>query len=174
MTTHLDEIRSILDRTPKTLRAMLDGLPEAWLSATEGPNTYSPRDVVGHLIHGEDTDWMPRVRTLLAHGEDRPFDPFDREGYGERARTASIADLLAEFEDKRVASLRALDELTLVDADLTKRGRHPALGIATLRQLLSTWAVHDLNHIGQIVRVMSRRYDAEVGPWKQYLGILNR
>ena len=170
---NLPEMTAILARTPGTLRSLLDGLSEPWLVANEGDGTFSPRDVVGHLIHADDTDWMPRVHHLLAHGDTQPFPPFDRFGY-KGASTQPIADMLSEFDRARARSLNALAHLGLTPAQLMLPGQHPQFGHVTLGQLLATWTVHDLNHIGQIVRVMSNRYATEVGPWKAYLGILNR
>ena len=174
MESMLSEIVAVLSRTPASLRALLDGLPEPWLTANEGENTFSPRDVVGHLIHGEKTDWMPRVKLILDCGEAEPFVPFDRFGFRDAIRGVSIGALLAEFESLRASNLALLNHLSLTQSQLSLRGRHPELGPVTLGQLLATWAVHDLNHIGQVVRVMSHRYDGAVGPWKAYLGILNR
>jgi hypothetical protein len=169
----LSEIVAVLTRTPGTLRALLADLPPAWLEASEGEGTFSPRDVLGHLIHGEKTDWMPRVRLILEAGDGRPFVPFDRFAFRAWIRDASTADLLAQLESLRRASLAELQGLSLTPAQLSLRGLHPELGPVTLGQLLATWAVHDLNHVGQVVRVMSKRYAEAVGPWKAYLGILN-
>ena len=174
MESMLSEIVAVLSRTPASLRALLDGLLEPWLTANEGENTFSPRDVVGHLIHGEKTDWMPRVKLILDSGDAQPFVPFDRFGFRDAIRGVSIGALLAEFESLRASNLALLNHLSLTPSQLSLRGRHPELGPVTLGQLLATWAVHDLNHIGQVVRVMSHRYDGAVGPWKAYLGILNR
>jgi len=174
MELSVSEAAAILSRTPATLRALLEDLPVAWLEADEGEGTFSPRDVVGHLIHGEKTDWVPRLRLILASGETQPFVPFDRFGFREAIRERPMGALLAEFESLRAANMSTLRELALTPAQLALRGRHPELGPVTLGQLLATWAVHDLNHIGQVVRVMSKRYSAAVGPWKAYLGILNR
>jgi hypothetical protein len=173
MDPNLNEITAILERTPATLRAWLADLPAPWLDANEGPGTFSPRDVLGHLIHGEKTDWMPRVRRILESGEAVPFEPFDREGF-RNAPGVPLGDLLDDFESRRVANLGALRSLALTPDQFKLKGMHPALGAVTLGQLLATWAVHDLNHIGQIARVMSRRYSDTVGPWKEYLGILKR
>jgi hypothetical protein len=169
----LAEIVAVLERTPLVLRALLQDLPEPWLGKHEGPTAFSPREVLGHLIHGEKTDWIPRLRVILEHGDARPFEPFDRAGYRDADRVP-VAVLLDELQALRRASLDALARCVLTDADLSRAGRHPELGPVTLGQLLATWAVHDLNHVGQIVRVMSAGCDAAVGPWKQYLGILNR
>jgi hypothetical protein len=164
---------AVLERTPLVLRALLQDLPEPWLGKHEGPDAFSPREVLGHLVHGERTDWIPRLRVILEHGASRPFEPFDRRGYPDADRVP-VAVLLDELQALRRASLDALAQSGLTDADLARPGRHPELGAVTLGQLLATWAVHDLNHVGQIVRVMSAGCATAVGPWKQYLGILNR
>jgi uncharacterized damage-inducible protein DinB len=168
------ETTAVLSRTPGTLSALLEGLPESWLTADEGAGTFSPRDVVGHLIHGEKTDWVPRIKLILSGGEARTFEPFERFGFRDSIQSASTGALLAEFASLRTSNLAYLRELSLKDLQLSLTGRHPELGIVTLGQLLATWVVHDLNHIGQVVRVMSKRYVDAVGPWKAYLGILNR
>ena len=168
----LDEVTAVLSRTPDTLRALLADLPAAWLEASEGEGTFGPRDVLGHLIHGEKTDWAPRIKLILEAGDSRPFVPFDRFGARDAVAAASTSALLDELEALRRANLAFLAGLGLGPADLQRRGRHPELGAVTLGQLLATWAVHDLNHIGQVVRVMSNRYAGAVGPWKAYLGIL--
>jgi hypothetical protein len=168
----VSEITAVLARTPAALRALLEDLPEAWVEADEGDGTFSPRDVVGHLIHGEKTDWVPRIRLILEAGESRPFVPFDRFGFREAIRGVPTTSLLAELASLRTANLAFLAGLALTPGQLALKGRHPELGTVTLGQLLATWAVHDLNHLGQVVRVMSRRYADAVGPWKAYLGIL--
>jgi hypothetical protein len=168
------ETTGVLSRTPGALRELLEGLPESWLTADEGAGTFSPRDVVGHLIHGEKTDWVPRIKLILSGGEAKTFEPFDRFGFRDAIKSASTSALLAEFASLRTSNLAYLKELSLKGVQLSLTGRHPELGIVTLGQLLATWAVHDLNHIGQVVRVMSKRYADAVGPWKAYLGILNR
>lgn len=169
----LDEARAMLARTPKVLDAWFDGLGAAWLEADEGPDTFRPRDVLGHLIHGERTDWMPRLLHIRSVGEARPFDPFDRVGFRDAIAGHTIRDLLDEFAALRRANLDALAELRLTATDLDARGLHPGLGSVTARQLLATWVTHDLNHLGQVARVMARRHDDAVGPWKEYLGILH-
>ncbi len=162
----------LLSRTPKVLDALLRGLPEAWITATEGPSTWSPYDVVGHLIHGERTDWMPRVEHLLTHGESKPFQPFDRFAQLEASKGKRLGELLDTFADLREESLRRLAARGLGDADLDRPGLHPELGRVTLRQLLATWVAHDLDHIMQISRVMGKQYSDAVGPWRQYLRII--
>jgi DinB family protein len=165
---------AVLERTPAALRGMLAGLPESWLLADEGPGTFSPRDVVGHLIHGEETDWIPRMRIILEHGESVPFTPFDRFAF----RTASVGHttdaLLFRFAQLRADNLRALRALALDEAALARTGMHPGLGRVTLAQLFAAWVVHDLGHVKQIARAMARQYTAAVGPWREYLTILDR
>ena len=163
----------VLSRTPAVLTAMLEGLPECWTSATEGPDTWSPFDIVGHLIHGERTDWIARTEILLTHGEAQPFEPFDRFAQFEVSRGKTLPELLETFAQAREASLLRLASLGLKDEDLDRRGRHPELGTVTLGELLATWVAHDLSHIAQIARVMGRQYTAEVGPWRAYLPMLD-
>jgi len=168
----LDETLSLLERTPATLRALLDGLPESWLDADEGPETFSARDVLGHLILGERTDWAPRLRIILEHGESRTFEPFDRFGFREIVAGRSIGALLDELQNARAESLRQLRDTGLTPADLERRGRHPELGTVTLGQLLATWVVHDLGHLRQVARVLAKHHASAVGPWRAYLSIL--
>lgn len=174
MAFDLDEARTQLARTPGVFRSWFTELPESWLVADEGPDTFSPRDVLAHLIFGERTDWMPRVRIILEQGESRPFEPFDRRGFLDEARGWSPDALLAEFERLRAANLEALDSLRIQPTDLARKGAHPGLGAVTLEQLLAAWVVHDLGHIAQAARVMSKRYKAAVGPWVDYLPVLTR
>lgn len=174
MPIQVNEARAQLSRTPAMLRAWFSGLPDSWLTADEGPETFSARDVLAHLIHGERTDWMARVRLILETGEGTPFEPFDREGFLAEARTWTVEALLDEFAALRQANLRALEELHLQGSDLDRRGTHPALGAVTLGQLLATWTVHDLGHLAQAARVMAKRYRGEVGPWEAYLPVLRR
>lgn len=166
---------AVLRRTPDTLRALLSGLPESWLHADEGGDTFSPWDVVAHLLHGERTDWMPRLRIILEHGEARPFEPFDRFAHRTASIGASIDELLEKFEEARQASLAELASLLDggLDSGLDRAGRHPELGRVTARQLLATWAVHDLGHVRQIARVLAKQYGGEVGPWRAYLPVLS-
>ena len=163
-----------LRRTPDVLRAWLPALPEAWLHATEGPETWSPFDVVGHLVHGERTDWLARTEHILAGHEDVPFAPFDRFAMFEASRGRTLDDLLDAFAGLRAENLARLEGLGLTEADLDRRGLHPALGPVTLRQLLATWVVHDLSHLAQIARVLAKQYRDEVGPWTAYLPLLTR
>ncbi len=168
------EALPILQRTPAVLRALLAGLPDAWIQAHEGDGTWNPYDVVGHMTHGERSDWIPRVEHLLQHGDAVPFKPFDREAMFEESKGKSLQALLDEFETERRTSLQRLAELNLSDADLARTGRHPHFGVVTLSQLLSTWVVHDLTHLSQIVRVMAHQYAVAVGPWEAYLSILKK
>lgn len=169
----IDEAVAILERTPATLDALLRGLPDSWIAATEGDKTWSPFDVVGHLIHGERTDWIPRARIILEHGEARAFDKFDRLAQFAVSKNRSIAALLDEFASLRRQNLQELNALKLTEADLERRGTHPELGVVTLRQLLSTWVAHDLDHVVQISRVLATQYSNEVGPWRAYLRIIS-
>ena len=162
----------VLRKTPVTLNSLLRDLPEPWLVQNEGLETWSPYDIVGHLIHGEETDWIPRAKIILEHGETRAFEPFDRVAMFETSKGKSIGELLDMFAQARAENLRELESMNLTSDLLDKRGRHPELGVVTLRQLLSTWVVHDLGHIRQVVRVMSKQYRDAVGPWKAYLSIL--
>src|SRR5262245_46021107 len=158
----MSEAVAILTRTPATLDALLRGLPDGWIAAHEGGDTWSPFDVVGHLIHGERTDWIVRAKIILEHGEARPFDTFDRFAQLTASQGRSLDGLLDEFAAARADSLRELAALQLTDRDLDRRGRHPALGVVTLRQLLATWVAHDLDHLVQISRVLARQYSDEV------------
>jgi hypothetical protein len=168
----MDEIVEVLGRTPPTLRALLGPLRDPWLECDEGPATFSPRDVLGHLIFGEETDWMPRARIILEHGESRPFDPFDRFGFRDRVAGLGTAELLDRFETLRRRNLAELESLRLGPPDLERRGRHPELGPVTLGELLATWVAHDLDHVSQVARVMARRCQDDVGPWQAFLRIL--
>jgi hypothetical protein len=169
----LEEAVAILARTPGTLDAMLRGLGDGWIAANEGENTWSPLDVVGHLIHGERTDWMPRARIILEHGESRAFDKFDRFAQFAASEGPTLDRLLDEFAELRQDNLRALAGMGLTGTDLDRRGQHPELGVVTLRQLLATWVAHDLDHVVQISRVLARQYSNEVGPWTAYLRIIS-
>ena len=168
---NLGEAVAVLRRTPSSLSALLAGLPERWLRATEGEGTWSPYDVVGHLIHGERTDWIPRARHILA-GERRPFESFDRTAQLKEGRGRSADELLATFAGLRRENVAALEGMNLTAADMGRTGQHPALGEVTLGQLLATWVAHDLDHVGQIARVMAKSYAGAVGPWGAYLSIL--
>ena len=163
---------SLLTRTPAALDALLRDLPEAWTSRNEGESTWSAFDVVGHLIHGERTDWMPRARRVLQFGETQAFEPFDRWGHVRESQGKSLGELLDEFARLRSDNLRELRALNLRPQDLELRGRHPALGVVTLSELLATWAAHDLTHLHQISRVMAHQYREAVGPWTRFLGVM--
>ena len=169
-----EETFEVLERTPGALRALLDGLSDPWLLASEGPETFSPKDVVGHLIHGEETDWVPRLRIILEHGEAKPFTPFDRFAFREKYAGWRVDRLLDRFALLRRENLGLLRGMRLDAAALAHTGTHPALGRVTLAQLLAAWVVHDLGHVKQVVRVMARQYTQAVGPWREYLTILDR
>lgn len=172
MNVRFDDALAVLRRTPAVLRALLLDLPDSWTGAIEAPGTWSPFDVVGHLIHGERTDWVPRIEHMLRHGESVPFERFDREAMFTASRGLSLDDLLDTFDGLRTKSLARLTELDLTDADLARRGAHPEFGVVTMGQHLAAWVAHDLGHLGQIVRVMARQYTGAVGPWRAYLSIL--
>jgi uncharacterized damage-inducible protein DinB len=164
---------SILEVTPSILHAWLGSLPQQWLLTNNGEGTWSPYDIVGHLIHGEKTDWMPRAEIILSDRENRDFEPFDRFAMFEDSQGKSIQELLDDFNHLRRSSVERLHALHPTVSDYEKTGIHPTLGEVTLRQLLSTWAVHDLNHLGQIAQVMARQYKVEVGPWREFLEIID-
>ena len=170
----LPEATAVLARTPDTLRALLSGLDAPWTNANEGPNTFSAFDVVGHLIDGEETDWIPRARMILDQGAHRDFAPFDRFRHYKRNCGRNLVELLDEFGRLRAASLADLQGMGLTEHELSLEGVHPEFGPVSLRQLLATWVVHDLGHIAQIARVMAKRYAADVGPWSDFLPILTR
>jgi hypothetical protein len=169
----IEEATAILARTPPTLDALLRGLPESWTHANEGGETWSPFDVIGHLIHGEETDWIPRAKIILAHGDARAFEKFDRLAQLAASVGRTLPELLDDFARLRKANLHELASLNVTNADLDRRGRHPELGAVTLRQLLATWVAHDLDHVMQISRVLGRQYSDEVGPWRAYLRIIS-
>jgi hypothetical protein len=162
----------VLARTPAALQALLGGLAEPWVRGTEGPETFSPFDVVGHLIDGEETDWLPRARIILARGPDPRFEPYDRFRHRKRNVGRSLSSLLEEFARLRTANLELLRSWQLTPAELDLPGTHPSLGRVTLRQLLAGWVVHDLEHVAQVARVMAKQYRTEVGPWVPFLPIL--
>jgi hypothetical protein len=169
---NLAEAIAVLSRTPAALDALLRGLPDIWVRGNEGKDTWSAFDIVGHLIVGERTDWMPRARIILENGEARPFDPFDRFAQAKQSQGKSLPQLLDEFARLRSENLASLHSLNLQPEDWTRRGRHPELGGVTLSQLLATWAVHDLTHVHQLSRMMAHQYRDAVGPWSAYLGVL--
>lgn len=174
MPFQLDHGLTQLEATPRLLRAWLQDLPHEWLHANEGPDTWSPFEVVGHLIHGDRTDWMTRVKHLLREGAERPFVPFDRFAHLEANRGRPLVELLDELDLVRRQNLAELRALDLSPDELSREGRHPALGPVTLGQLLATWVVHDQGHIAQIARVLARVNAGEVGPWEAYLPVLRR
>jgi hypothetical protein len=174
MAIDLAELRALLERTPACLDALLAGLPSSWVHANEGPSTWSAFDVVGHLIHGDETDWIPRARIVLEHGEARAFEPFDRFAQEHDSRGKILPQLLARFAEVRAASLRTLHDLRLTPADLERTGTHPELGRVTLGELLTTWAAHDAAHLAQIARVLAKHLGPGVGPWRDFLPVLER
>ena len=165
---------SFLERTPRTLHAMLSGLPSTWIDATEGPETWSPYVIVGHLIHGERTDWIPRAQTILAQGADRRFQPYDRFAQFHESKGKSLAQLLDELASLRAENLATVASWRLTSAQLALEGEHPSFGAVTLSQLLATWVTHDLGHIAQVARVMAKQYRDAIGPWRAYLPIVDR
>jgi uncharacterized damage-inducible protein DinB len=174
MPLDLDTAIALLSRTPVALDALLRGLPDAWVRRKEKEGAWSAYDIVGHLIHGEEADWIPRARVILEHGEARAFEPFDREAQARWPQDVPLDARLDEFAAARRASLEALHRLRLGPAQLTRRGKHPSLGTVTLSELLATWVVHDLNHLGQVARVLAKARADEVGPWREYLPVLSR
>jgi hypothetical protein len=167
-----DGILAVLERTPPVLRALLQGIPARLATSTEGEGTWSPFDVVGHLIHGERTDWIPRLRIILTDGEERPFEPFERFAQFGASQGKRLEDLLDEFEALRAANIETLRSLLAEGIDLEKKGTHPELGRVTAGELLATWATHDLGHIAQVARVLAWQYGPDTGPWRAYLPIL--
>jgi len=174
MNFELSEGIAVLERTPQIVRSMLDGLPSPWINADEGPDTWSPYVVIGHLIQGERTDWIERARIILAQGADRRFTPFDRFAQFRESEGKTLQDLLDEFASLRAANLDTLRDWRLTDAQLELTGEHPAFGSVTLRQLLATWVAHDLGHLVQISRVMARQYRDAIGPWRAYLSVMGK
>lgn len=174
MSDFLAETTDLLRRTPTVLRSILADLSPSWTDTPDTPDGWQPKDVVGHLITAEQTDWIERTRRILEHGTSKAFDRFDRFEMLERDRAATLDDLIERFAELRAANLKLLAELVTSDDDLDRRGLHPSLGEVTLRELLATWSVHDLDHIAQVFAGMAGSRDAAVGPWKAYLGILLR
>lgn len=172
MIFEINQSIEILKRTPLILESLLSGLPDQWLRSNEGENTWSPYDIVGHLIHGEKTDWIPRTKIILSGSGNNTFESFDRFAQLNENQERSIEELLKEFKVIRDKNLKELKTLQINDSKLTAKGMHPELGEVNLKQLLSTWVVHDLGHISQITRIMAKQYKSEVGPWIEYLGIL--
>lgn len=174
MEFQLTHALEILERTPATFRALLGGLSDAWTAPDEGPDTFSAFDNLAHIVHGERADWITRSKIILAQGADRRFQPFDRFAHYEESAGKTVADLLEEFDALRSENLVTLRSWQLTDRELSLEGEHPAFGAVTLRQLLSAWAVHDLGHIAQTSRVLAKQYRHAVGPWREYLPVLDR
>jgi hypothetical protein len=172
MEQHLENSIALLKRTPATLEALLRGLPEMWTETNEGENTWSVREVVAHLIHAEDENWIPRARAILESGARQPLPPFDRERHERYIQGKTLGHLLDDFASARARGLRDLRDLNLTPQDLERRGRHPSFGIVTLSQLIATWAAHDLTHLHQISRIMAFQYREAVGPWVRFLGVM--
>ncbi len=172
MKFNLDHAIDILSRTPNVLRVMLQGLPSEWVSNNEGENTWSPYDVLGHLIHAEQTDWIVRTKMILEEGEGKPFERFDRHAQFEESKGKSIEELFTIFENLRQENIGILKEMRLKPEDLRKTGKHPELGIVRLEELLATWVVHDQDHLVQINRTMAKQYREAVGPWRVYLSAI--
>ena len=172
MEFHVNRAGKMLANTPQVLRTLLEGLPDELLHANYGPGTWSPHEVIGHLIHGEKTDWITRARLIMQSSEVATFEPFDRNGHVGLCRQKTTAELLDLLESLRMANLAEVRSMSLKPADLARRGRHPALGQVTLSQLLATWVVHDLNHIAQVCKAIAFQHQTEVGPWEAYLSIL--
>ncbi|MDG5492903.1 DinB family protein [Psychroserpens sp. SPM9] len=174
MEYNLEQAKQILERTPELLKLQLSGLSSSWIIKNEGENTWSPYDVVGHFIHGEKTDWMQRAEIIINQGTSQPFKPFDRFAQFEESKRKSLDELLNEFENLRKSNLKKLEQLNITEETLKLKGIHPDFGEVTLKQLLSTWVVHDFNHLAQINRVMAKQYQKQVGPWIAYLSILKK
>ena len=169
----LEDAIKILSQTPATIRSLVMGLQDSWLHADEGPDTWAPQSVVAHLIYGEQTDWIPRMQIILDPTADKHFIPFDREGHFPLAKERNIEALLVQFDQLRKENLQILIASHITSDDLKKTGIHPAFGPVSLQQLLAAWVVHDMTHVSQIARIIARQYQEEVGPWKEYMGILN-
>lgn len=174
MKININDALDILSRTPSVVDNLVRHLPEAWLHATEGPDTWSAFDVVGHLVAGERTDWVPRVRMILEHGDKKAFEPFNRTAMFEESAGKTIGELLDAFATLRAQNLETVRALGIEPADYARPGMHPSLGAVNLGQLLATWVTHDMTHLAQISRVLAKQYTDEVGPWRQYIGVLNR
>ena len=172
MNFDLDQSIEILERTPRVFNELLHGLSSGWYLANEGPDTWSAFDIVGHLIHGEKTDWIPRAKIILGNLPDKTFEPFDRFAQLKDSQAKSMTDLLVEFKELRTNNIGELKELNLQESDFARIGIHPDLGEVTLANLISTWTVHDMSHIYQVSRVLSKRYSKDVGPWKAYIRVI--
>ena len=174
MDFQIDQAIEILERTPSVLEVLLLGISDEWISNNEGPETWSPYDIMGHLIHGEKTDWIPRMRIILSDNADKNFEPFDRFAQFRDSKGKSLKDLMDEFKKLRAENIAILREKKIRASELSKTGIHPKFGKVTLRQLLAAWVVHDLGHIAQTARVMAKQYKVESGPWIEFLPILTR
>ncbi|PRX56450.1 DinB family protein [Flagellimonas meridianipacifica] len=174
MVFELDKAIEILERTPASIETLLHGISNEWLMHNEGDNTWSPYEIIGHLIHGEKTDWIPRAKIILSQSQNKTFEPFDRFAQNKQGQTKTISELLKEFKKLRAENIKELLALNIDKLALKKTGIHPELGEVNLQELLSTWVVHDLGHIAQISRVMAKQYKDEVGVWQAYLGILKK
>lgn len=173
MKYNIQQALEILERTPDVLNVLLNGLSDGWIMNNEGPETFSPYDVIGHLIYGEKTDWTARIKRILEYGNTKPFDTFDRFAMYEESKGKTMQQLLTEFEDLRKINITWFRSLQLTETDLNRKGMHQILGEVTLANLLSTWVVHDLTHIAQITRVMAKQYKEEIGPWTEFFRIIN-
>ena len=174
MNYNITHALEILEQTPETLSTMLSKLSDEWVYCNEGPDTWSAFDVVGHLIHGEKTDWTSRLQIILSDGGNKTFHPFDRFAQFEESEGKTLKELLAEFKVLRQQNLEYFRSLNISEDQFEKKAMHPSLGEVTLKQLLATWVTHDLGHIAQIARVLAKQYKHEVGPWVQYISVLNR
>ena len=174
MLFNLADATDILSRTPSTLKSLLSNLPDEWVSGNEGNQTWSPFDVLGHLIHGERTDWVPRIRIILQSGESETFEPFDMSAQFEASKGKSLEELLNTFAELRAGNIEVLKGMNLTANDLEKRGKHPEFGAVRLQDMIATWVVHDLDHLAQITRVMAKQYKEAVGPWQAYLSVLKK
>jgi hypothetical protein len=168
----LERSIAVLERTPFVIEMLLRDLPREWTVKNEGGESWSPFDILGHFIHGEKTDWVPRMRIILSERNHTPFEPFDRFAQFQDSKGKTLSELMVEFKVRRKANMEILTSLNIGEEQLKRTGVHPAFGNVTLQQLLASWVAHDLNHIAQIARVMAKQYSEEVGPWKKYLGIL--
>lgn len=173
MKYNIQQALEILERTPDVLNVLLNGLSDGWIMNNEGPETFSPYDVIGHLIYGEKTDWTARIKRILEYGNTKPFDTFDRFAMYEESKGKTMQQLLTEFEDLRKINITWFRSLQLTETDLNRKGMHQILGEVTLGNLLATWVVHDLTHIAQITRVMAKQYKEEIGPWTEFFRIIN-
>jgi DinB superfamily len=174
ISVNINDVIHILSHTPSVVRDLVANLDEDWLHANEGEGTWTPHEIIAHYIYGEQTDWIPRMQIILGDAEDKTFTPFDRNGHFPIAAGRSIESLLHQFEQLRKENIYILSSMDLTEDDLKKTGIHPAFGPVTLKQLLASWVVHDMTHIYQISRTIAKQYEIEVGPWKEYMGVLNR